>query len=115
MVRVAPRISGSPADRVASYRAKCQACHDPQDRKRGPDCVSCHMPKSQAIDAGHGAFTDHSIARRPFGSARARPLAICPARSSAADAGDRELAFAYAQLYDQRTRDERQKLRKPSG
>ena len=66
------------------------------------------MPKAQAIDAGHGAFTDHTIARRPKQRLpnnaklwRLRPF-------SPADAGDRELAIAYLQMYQQ-TRDERQK------
>jgi len=66
------------------------------------------MPKAQAIDAGHGAFTDHTIARHskqrlPESTKvwRLRPF-------SPADAGDRELAIAYLQMYQQ-TRDERQK------
>lgn len=104
-------IHTRPGDRVSWYREKCLGCHEPASTAacpRTPDCVSCHMPKSQAVDAGHGAFTDHSIARRPKARRmdavktwRLRPF-------SAADLGDRELALAYAQLY-QKTKDERQK------
>ena len=67
------------------------------------------MPKSQATDAGHGAFTDHSIPRRP--AARPAPAASAVWRLkpfSNADQSDRELAQAYAELYT-RTRDERHK------
>jgi hypothetical protein len=94
-------IHGAPA-----YREKCMECHE-VNCNRGADCISCHMPRSRAVDAGHGAFTDHSIARRPRREAsggttwRLRPF-------SAADAGDYELALAYAQVF-QHTRDERQK------
>jgi hypothetical protein len=66
------------------------------------------MPKSQAVDAGHGAFTDHSITRFPkrTTSGTSKPWRLKP--FSPADAGDRELALAYMQLYQQ-TRDDRQK------
>src|SRR5262249_20943468 len=29
------------------------------------DCISCHMPRRDAKDGGHTAFTDHRIQRRP--------------------------------------------------
>jgi hypothetical protein len=105
-------VHSTPADPGTWYRAKCEACHRRENNhamcSRGPDCVSCHMPKSRATDAGHGAFTDHSIARY---AARERNTGSTPWRLrpfSAADAGDRELAMAYAQLF-QRTKDERQR------
>lgn len=91
---------------LVAIRAKCSGCHQAACR-RGPDCTGCHMPKFQAPDAGHGAFTDHSIRRRPVtrrassGAWRLRPF-------SPSDAGARELALAYAQLYS-RTKDERQR------
>lgn len=101
-----------PSNAVSWYRAKCESCHQPgiraaTDCPRTPNCISCHMPKSQAVDAGHGAFTDHSIPRRPKKRTPSeKPWRIKP--FSASDAGNRELALAYAQLYG-RTRDERQK------
>lgn len=95
-----------PANRVSWYREKCQGCHPPDTCRRGPDCVACHMPRVKAIDAGHGVFTNHAIPRRPGlrpGAAdsvwRLRPF-------SPAEAGDREMGLAYAELFD-RTRDER--------
>jgi hypothetical protein len=103
-------VHAPPAEPIRWYREKCEACHPANARmcKRGLNCVSCHMPKSRALDAGHGAFTDHRIGRRPsIGAVRSvKPWRLRP--FSPADAGDRELALAYAQAY-QRTRDERQK------
>jgi hypothetical protein len=64
------------------------------------------MPKSQAVDAGHGAFTDHIIPCLARNRRSTRPWRLKP--FSAADTGYRELALAYAQIY-QRTKDERQK------
>ena len=106
-------VHTTPSRPVAWYRSKCQSCHTPgvtasSKCPRTDDCISCHMPKSRAIDAGHGAFTDHSIARFPK---RNRAVAAKPWRLkpfSSADTGDRELALAYAQLYRQ-TGDDRQK------
>ncbi len=99
----------TPDDPETWYRSKCQTCHEPQTCGRGDNCIACHMPKSQATDAGHGAFTDHSIPRRP--AARPAPAASAVWRLkpfSNADQSDRELAQAYAELYT-RTRDERHK------
>jgi hypothetical protein len=66
------------------------------------------MPKSTAVDAGHGAFTDHTIARypgrKPNGSSNTWKLK--PFGSP--EATKIELAKAYLQLYQQ-TKDERQK------
>lgn len=98
----------TPIAPAAWYREKCRSCHEPRTCKRGDNCIACHMPKSQAVDAGHGAFTDHAIPRQarrpaavPADAWRLRPF-------SKADLGDRELALAYAELYG-RTGDERQK------
>jgi len=98
-----------PTNAAAWFRGKCESCHGTRTSTcpRSANCVSCHMPKSQAVDAGHGAFTDHSIPRRP----KNRPAAPKPWRLkpfSPADAGAREHALAYAQAYA-RTKDERQK------
>lgn len=45
---------------------QCASCHPALSGKhpKGDDCASCHMPKRDAIDGGHSAFTDHRI-RRP--------------------------------------------------
>lgn len=101
-----------PSEPVTWFRKKCMSCHAEQSKipncVRGENCVSCHMPKAVAVDAGHGAFTDHSIPRKPLPAQRtsSQPWKLKP--FSAAEAGERELAIAYAELY-RRTGDERQK------
>ena len=93
-----PHTVPPPSERAAWFRAKCLTCHEAAQCARGFDCTGCHMPKSRAADAGHGVFTDHSIPRVP-GRARARPAASWNLRGfSAADAGDRELGLAYAEI-----------------
>ena len=93
-----PHTVPPPSGRAAWFRAKCLTCHEAAQCARGFDCTGCHMPKSRAADAGHGVFTDHSIPRVP-GRARARPAATWSLRGfSAADAGDRELGLAYAEI-----------------
>ena len=76
-----------PTDSAAYYREKCLTCHasifpgnsntsPPATRvstlhlsashpPRDSDCVSCHMPRRDAKDGGHTAFTDHRIQRKP--------------------------------------------------
>jgi hypothetical protein len=98
------------AERAAWFRAKCLTCHEAGDCSRGADCAGCHMPKSPAADAGHGVFTDHSIPRVPRSpqSVRAKSAASWTLRGfTAADAGDRELGLAYAEI-GVRTGDRRQ-------
>jgi hypothetical protein len=45
-------------------RETCQGCHEKTREHGGPDCAGCHMPRTNAYDGGHTAFTDHRI-RRP--------------------------------------------------
>jgi hypothetical protein len=56
-----------PANAAQYYRVKCLECHGPRLPETHPapseDCVACHMPKRQAKDGGHTAFTDHRITR----------------------------------------------------
>ena len=60
-----------PAEPVAYYRERCLTCHaqnfpaQTQHPAKDSDCLSCHMPKRDAKDGGHSAFTDHRIQRRP--------------------------------------------------
>jgi len=60
-----------PAEPVAYYRVLCLTCHaqnfpaQAQHPAKDSDCLSCHMPKRDAKDGGHSAFTDHRIQRRP--------------------------------------------------
>ncbi|MGH9722888.1 MAG: cytochrome c3 family protein, partial [Bryobacteraceae bacterium] len=100
--------------RVAWYRARCLGCHQPETCKRGDDCVSCHMPKGRVVDGGHGVLTDHSIPRRAARIAFEQPTPWRLAGFSRADAGDRELGLAYAEVFlrtgDRRQRDEALRL-----
>ena len=99
-----------PAYPVVWYRAKCEGCHDSAAAtcRRGNNCIGCHMPKSKAVDAGHGVFTDHSIPRRPRSTTPTVPTSWRLKPFSLADTGDRELGLAYLEAYS-RTKDERQK------
>ncbi|MFZ0594610.1 MAG: tetratricopeptide repeat protein [Bryobacteraceae bacterium] len=59
----------TPVQKAAYYRERCLSCHaatlEPSHAARGRDCVACHMPRRNAKDGGHTAFTDHRITRRP--------------------------------------------------
>ncbi len=58
-----------PLQAVSYYRARCLTCHTtefaPSHPAKDSDCLSCHMPRRNAKDGGHTAFTDHRIQRRP--------------------------------------------------
>lgn len=79
----------------------CLGCHEKAHNK-AERCVNCHMPRTKAIDAGHGVMTDHSIPRR-------RSPEPEPARGSLTAflgiADDRALGLAYAELGDERARE----------
>ncbi len=55
----------------AYFKAKCFTCHNETSctaktearAAEADNCIACHMPKRQAIDGLHAAFTDHSIRR----------------------------------------------------
>jgi photosynthetic reaction center cytochrome c subunit len=67
-----------PTEPIAYYRDKCLTCHTTnfpaptlaitateKHPDKTSDCISCHMPRRDAKDGGHTAFTDHRIQRRP--------------------------------------------------
>ncbi len=58
-----------PLDSVPYYRSKCLSCHVAKFAASHPskdsNCIGCHMPRRNAKDGGHTAFTDHRIQRRP--------------------------------------------------
>ncbi len=58
-----------PREAAAFFRSRCLSCHTSDFPASHPakesDCISCHMPKRDAKDGGHTAFTDHRIQRRP--------------------------------------------------
>ena len=83
----------------ATYNSRCEACHaGPLSKSHASekDCVSCHMPKRQAQDGGHTAFTDHRIARRPEGELpSASQDELVPWRAADPVLQARNLALAY--------------------
>jgi tetratricopeptide (TPR) repeat protein len=58
-----------PENTAEYYRARCLSCHGSESLKSHAapveDCIGCHMPKRQARDGAHTAFTDHRITRSP--------------------------------------------------
>jgi photosynthetic reaction center cytochrome c subunit len=58
-----------PTQPVAYYRSRCLSCHTAAFAQPHPgadsDCIGCHMPRRDAQDGGHSAFTDHRIQRHP--------------------------------------------------
>jgi hypothetical protein len=58
-----------PLEPVQFYRSKCLSCHtasfSPSHPGKDSNCIRCHMPRRDAKDGGHTAFTDHRIQRRP--------------------------------------------------
>lgn len=94
-----PHSLPASGERAAWYKAKCLSCHRPAQCARGPDCASCHMPRGQVVDGGHGVLTDHSIPRRSLSMAfeAARNWRLAP--FSPRDVGERELGLAYAEVF----------------
>jgi len=89
-----------PIDPVAYYRSKCLTCHTGKFSRSHPNkesnCIGCHMPRRNAKDGGHTAFTDHRIQARP------QPQPDLPAnidiaawREPAPDLQKRNLGLAY--------------------
>jgi hypothetical protein len=68
----------SPKDVVAYYRGRCLSCHQQAlpaaHPARSSNCLPCHMPQREPADAGHTAFTDHRIQRRPERESPAAPI-----------------------------------------
>jgi tetratricopeptide (TPR) repeat protein len=93
-----------PAEPAAYYRERCLTCHaqnfpaQVQHPAKNSDCLSCHMPKRDAKDGGHSAFTDHRIQVRPEDTMNA---AVTPAtniaawREGPAEFQKRNLGIAY--------------------
>jgi Flp pilus assembly protein TadD len=83
--------------------AACTGCHSEAHAaqpERAGRCPDCHMPKTKAVDGGHGVITDHSIsipsAQRET-ARTARDLRLFLGRSD-----DRALGLALAELGDRR-------------
>jgi photosynthetic reaction center cytochrome c subunit len=89
-----------PLQPVQYYRSRCLSCHTGAFPKTHPsaesDCISCHMPRRDAQDGGHTAFTDHRIQRRPQSqSSLAVAGDIAAWREPAPELQKRNLGIAY--------------------
>ena len=94
-----------PTEPIAYYRSKCLSCHGESfSALRLPashpgttsNCIGCHMPRRDAKDGGHTAFTDHRIQRRPEPQPDVPEEAdIAAWREPAPDLQKRNLAIAY--------------------
>jgi predicted CXXCH cytochrome family protein len=95
-----PHRAVGQAEQAAFYRTKCLGCHQEQQCKRGFDCAGCHMPKTAAHTVPHSTYTDHTIhvpGRAPSGPGAAKQGHKLIAFGGA-EAGDRELGLAYAEI-----------------
>jgi tetratricopeptide (TPR) repeat protein len=75
----------------------------------GNDCVACHMPKMQAVDGLHTAFTDHSIPKsvgvKPDATAAGHGGILMPFWDGPAQSRDLGLAYAVLAARSQRAED----------
>jgi photosynthetic reaction center cytochrome c subunit len=90
----------TPAQPVQFYRSRCLSCHTASFPSSHPskdsDCLGCHMPRRDAKDGGHSAFTDHRIQRRAQPEADLPPTTNLAAwREPAPDFQQRNLGIAY--------------------
>ena len=121
------RLAASECKRASGDRLWCGTCHDAHagDQARATRektqaacldchhavrhttavgeqlCAECHMPKSQAVDAGHGVMTDHAISLHRAQAAQS-PGGIA---TFLGVGDDRALGLAYAELGDPRARE----------
>jgi photosynthetic reaction center cytochrome c subunit len=96
-----------PAEPVAYYRSRCLSCHAGSFPATHPakdsNCLTCHMPRRDAKDGGHTAFTDHRIQRRPEVETNTVPDgAIAAWREPSADLQKRNLGIALIDIGMQR-------------
>jgi predicted CXXCH cytochrome family protein len=95
-----PHVQTEPSARAAYYRGKCLQCHGTlaaEHHPDRPDCTGCHMPRVESADIGHTAVTDHRILKDPSAAVGiAAGNRLVP--FGAADADNRELGLAYAEI-----------------
>jgi photosynthetic reaction center cytochrome c subunit len=90
-----------PLQPVAYYRSVCLSCHEAgfpaaSHPAKDSDCLACHMPRRDAKDGGHSAFTDHRIQRRPESLPDApADTGIVAWRQPSPDLQTRNLGIAY--------------------
>jgi len=92
---------------VEYYRSRCLSCHTARFPAFHPpeesDCLGCHMPRRDAKDGGHSAFTDHRIQRRPVRQPDSPSnTAIAAWREPSPDLQTRNLGIAHIDVGMQR-------------
>ena len=92
-----------PAEPIEFYRSKCLTCHVRNFSSSHPDkqsnCIGCHMPRRDAKDGGHTAFTDHRIQRLPEPQQTLpEDTDIAAWREPAPDLQKRNLGIAYVNV-----------------
>ncbi len=92
-----------PLEPVQFYRSKCLSCHMENFASSHPDkqsnCIGCHMPRRDAKDGGHTAFTDHRIQRHPAPQQTLpEDTDIAAWREPAPDLQKRNLGIAYVNV-----------------
>ncbi len=92
-----------PMEPVEFFRSKCLSCHREKlpgtHPGRESNCISCHMPRRDAKDGGHTAFTDHRIQRRPEGQPTPpENTDIAAWREPVPDLQKRNLGIAYVNV-----------------
>ena len=92
-----------PLEPIQFYRSKCLTCHVRNFSSSHPDkqsnCIGCHMPRRDAKDGGHTAFTDHRIQRRPEPQqTQPEDTDIAAWREPAPDLQKRNLGIAYVNV-----------------
>ncbi|HKD04599.1 MAG TPA: tetratricopeptide repeat protein [Bryobacteraceae bacterium] len=91
-----PHSVPAASEKVAWFRSRCQTCHTPAQCARGENCIACHMPRTEAADADHVVYTDHSIPRRPIPRNRKPPADAPLTAFGGVRSGPRDLGLAYA-------------------
>jgi tetratricopeptide (TPR) repeat protein len=92
---------GNPAD-SEQYSRRCLSCHNdglPQSHPAASQgCAGCHMPKREAWDGGHAAFTDHRIQRRRSPLTPDEPSPLRAWREPAPQFRERNLGLAHVSV-----------------
>jgi photosynthetic reaction center cytochrome c subunit len=96
-----------PLQPVQFYRSRCLSCHTKSFPASHPsvdsNCLQCHMPRRDAKDGGHSAFTDHRIQRRPqTQSDLPADAGLTAWREPSPDLQQRNLGIAYVEVGLQR-------------
>jgi hypothetical protein len=92
-----------PVEPVQYYRGRCLTCHTAKfpasHPARDSNCLECHMPRRQASDGGHTAFTDHRIQRHPeVGPDSSENVEIAAWRDPAPELQIRNLGIAHIEV-----------------